>query len=110
MRSRWTLCGTTAATRPASCWPTSPSRSSATIYGRRSRSVWLVAADQLLQPLPLGLALLQRRAHFAQLDRAGDDAGVERGIVGPQLLDRAGTRDTPCNAGGEHFEMEGFGD
>ena len=62
------------------------------------------------QPL-LGLALASKRgANFAQLDRPGDDPGVERGIVGAQFLDRPGAGDPPGDARRQHLEMERLGD
>ena len=70
----------------------------------------LAAGDQPLQAKPLGLALLQGRADFADFDRPSDDPGIERGIVVLQFLDCPGAGDAPRDARGEHFEMERLGD
>ena len=56
----------------------------------RNFSPALAAADQRCEAAPLGFALRQRGAHFAQLDRPSDDPGIERALSSLQSwIDRA---------------------
>ena len=57
-------------------------------------------SNELLETKSLGLALHQGSAGFAQLDRAANDPGVKRCIVGAKFLDGAGAVDPAGDARG----------